>query len=167
MPKKIFYSHAGLITSLSLFLLSAVCSAGAVTQLPVEKVEDLKNYITATSLYTNWKFWPGTGKFYKGSRPHGAYLTTYVNDIALQALLSGRDTFPQGSIIVKENYTDDKQLNAVTVMYRVNGYNPSGGDWYWLKYGADGKVLEEGKVLSCIGCHSAVRSKDWVFTARP
>jgi len=73
--------------------------------LPVDR-ENLKEYLTRTNVYTTWQLWPGTDFFYKGRHPHGALLTTYVNDIALAALRAGEDEFSAGSIIVKENYLE-------------------------------------------------------------
>jgi len=84
--------------------------------------------------------------------------------VALKAAHDGKP-MPEGAIIVKENYGKDKKtLMAVTPMYRIKGYNPEGGDWYWAKYGADGTVLKAGKVKGCIDCHSVQKTKDWIFT---
>ena len=58
----------------------------------------------------------------------------------------------------------DKILGAVTVMYRVKGYDPEAGDWFWAKYKADGSIEKEGKVAGCIGCHTASIGNDWIFT---
>ena len=64
----------------------------------------------------------------------------------------------------------DKTLGAVTVMYRVNGYDPDAGDWFWAKYKADGSIAKAGKVagcigcIGCIGCHAAVINNVWIFT---
>ncbi|MDZ7700459.1 MAG: cytochrome P460 family protein [Deltaproteobacteria bacterium] len=43
-------------------------------------------------------------------------------------------------------------------------YNPDAGDWFWVKYKADGSIAAEGKVNSCISCHSAVKANDYIFT---
>ena len=51
-----------------------------------------------------WTLWPGKGELYTGQDPHGILLTTYLNDLALQALNSGASRMPPGAIIVKENY---------------------------------------------------------------
>ncbi len=122
------------------------------------------NYITKTSPYTEWPLWPDKGKLYKGQHPHGAYLTTYVSKKALKTITKKKGSFPNGSFIVKENYTPEKKLAAVTVMYRVKGYDANAGDWFWAKYAADGKIQKEGKVKGCINCHSAQIMNDWVFT---
>ncbi len=121
-------------------------------------------FITEKDPYTKWPLWPGKGKLYKGQHPHGAFLTTYVSKKAVKTIEKKRGSFPNGTIIVKENYMPDKKLAAVTVMYRVKGYDPDAGDWFWAKYKADGTIEKEGKVKGCIDCHSAQIMNDWVFT---
>jgi len=151
------------------FMLSpdfTVASKNAA-DLPVKEVKQLHQYITKKNPYTGWELWPGTKKMYPGKQPHGAFSTTYVNDIAMKSLNAGDKKFPQGSIIVKENYTAAKELTAITAMYKVDGYNLLTGDWYWLKFKPVGGVEAEGAVESCIGCHSAMVDKDWVFTDKP
>lgn len=132
--------------------------------LPAANGQDVYQYITKANPYQNWPLYPGKDKFYKGAHPHGALLTTYVSKDALKAINSKAGLFPDGSFIVKENYMPDKKLGAVTVMYRVKGYNADAGDWFWAKYKADGSIEKEGKVAGCIGCHASVISNDWVFT---
>jgi hypothetical protein len=70
------------------------------------------------------------------------------------------------SIILKENYAPNKKLMAVTVMYKVKGYNPNDGDWFWVKYDRNFKVLSEGKVPDCLGCHRTVKNNDYLFTGK-
>ena len=125
---------------------------------------NLWKYITVEKPYTKWNLWPGTEKMYKGTQPHGAFLTTYVTKGAKQAIDKKKGKFANAAIIVKENYMPDKTLAAVTVMYKGKGYNPEAGDWFWAKYNPDGSVAAEGKVEGCIKCHSAKADNDWVFT---
>jgi hypothetical protein len=125
---------------------------------------NLWKYITVEKPYTKWNLWPGTEKLYKGTQPHGAFLTTYVTKGAKQAIEKKKGKFTQSNIIVKENYMPDKTLAAVTVMYKAKGYNPEAGDWFWAKYKPDGTVEKEGKVGGCIKCHSPKADNDWVFT---
>lgn len=132
--------------------------------LPEADGQAVYNYITKTAPYQSWSLYPGTAKLYKGQHPHGALLTTYVSGNAEAAIKARAGQFPDGSIIVKENYMPDQTLGAVTVMYRVNGYDPDAGDWFWAKYKADGAIEAEGKVAGCIGCHTAAIQNDWVFT---
>jgi hypothetical protein len=132
--------------------------------LPDADGRTLMEFITVTQDYKQWPMFPGKEALYKGQHPHGAYLTTYVSPPVREALQSKTGQLPDGSIIVKENYTPEKELAAVTVMYRRTGYNPEAGDWYWLKYGPDKALLAEGRVDDCINCHRSVQNNDWVFT---
>ncbi|TFG77326.1 MAG: hypothetical protein E4H21_03630 [Thermodesulfobacteriales bacterium] len=114
----------------------------------------------------NWALWPGKGKLYKGTHPHGAFLTTYTNETAANALKAGVKEMPKGSIIIKENYMPDKKLGAITVMEKTGDGKD---DYFWVKYMPDGTVAKmememNGKKMSvtlagspegCIGCHAA------------
>lgn len=122
--------------------------------------------------YENWAPVPGKSDgFSKGESPHGAFLKMYLNRTA-----AGKPKeLPNGSIIIKENYGPDrKTLMAITVMYRSKGYNPNAGDWYWVKYNADGTIARTppekgsmkiaGKFKGCITCHGeGAEGNDFAF----
>jgi hypothetical protein len=112
-----------------------------------------------------WKMWPGKTSLYAGKEPHGALLTTYVNIPAFMAIEGKRGMLPNGSMIVMQNYSADRKLTDVTVMYKSAAYNPEAGDWFWAKYSPDGKVQAEGKAETCINCHSAKKDNDYIRTA--
>ena len=145
-------------------VIGLVGIAFAAGGLPEAKGQAVYDYVTKTNPYQQWSLFPGKGKLYPGKHPHGALLTTYVNDVALAGINDKIGTLADGSIIVKENYMPNKELGAITVMYRVAGYDPNGGDWFWAKYAANGSIAKEGKVNGCINCHAAVINNDWVFT---
>ncbi len=139
---------------------------GSKAVMPIPAGGDLRHHITSEDPpYKTWELWPGKGKMYAGTEPHGVLLTTYVNDIALKSL-GKKKGFRNNSIIVKENYTPEKKLAAVTVMYKVKGYNPAVGDWFWVKYDPNFEILAEGKVKGCIACHGSAKSNDYVFTGK-
>jgi hypothetical protein len=141
---------------------SAVMEKGA--ELPAADGTDLMTYITETNPYENWQLFPGTSRLHEGMEPHGAYLTTFVNDKALEAIHSKTPMLPAGSIVVKENYTNDKKLAAVTAIYKISNFDPEVNDWYWLKYTPDGTIAAKGKVDGCISCHVRAKSSDWLFS---
>ena len=153
-------------------MLSGLSAAYAIHQtipsetfvaLPGPYAEAVYNYITVEDPYKKWKLWPGKGRLYKGAHPHGALLTTYINDNAESSIRLGREML-NGSMIVKENYMETKKLEAITVMYKIQKYSPGTGDWYWIKYDKNWKVEKQGKVEECINCHSEKKSNDYVFT---
>jgi len=133
--------------------------------------------------YKNWSPGPNqTGDFYTGQNPHGALLKMYLNRTA-----AGRNkNFPMGSVIILENYRADKSLKTISVMYRTDGFNPEGNDWYWIEYHPDGSVVKSaptsssnikqvsfeegghmqktmGRATNCIACHQAGEGVDFVF----
>ncbi len=138
---------------------------GEKTMMPLPEGGDLRQYIIGQEPYRDWKYWPGKAALYEGTEPHGALLTTYVNDVAGKSLekMTG---FRNNSVIVKENYTPKKELAAITVMYKVKGYNPEAGDWFWAKYDPAFNVLAEGKVKGCLACHGSASDNDYVFTGK-
>jgi hypothetical protein len=117
--------------------------------------------------YRHWAPLPGIpGEAYEGHSPHGEKVKLYANRTAA----AGGNTFPSGSILVKENFdATGTKLMAVTVMYRSQGYSPESGDWYWTKYEADGSVATmdgmriAGRVGMCIDCHRSAGGNDFVF----
>ena len=145
-------------------IVSAVALAGAGENLPSADAGKLWTYMTETNPYQGWGYWPGYAGIYPGKSPHGKYLKLFANPIALKAAREGKP-MPDGAILLKENYGGDKKtLKAVTPMYKVKGYNPEGGDWFWVKYGPNGKIEAAGQPKGCVDCHMTVKDKDWVFT---
>lgn len=120
--------------------------------------------------YRNWGPYPGqTDDFYPGQSPHGAFLKMYLN----RAAAGNPETMPHGSVLVKENFSNQQQLMAITVMYRANGFDPEHNDWYYVKFNPDGSVATTppdkgskpiaGRFQSCIDCHSGATGEDFVF----
>ena len=134
--------------------------------------------------YTAWEHeTDAPAGFYEGNEPHGLILRSYMNPTSFEAAQSMPGTFPEDSLIVKENHLADGvqvnrededravegfegNLESVTVMLKVPGYNPDAGDWFWAKYGTDGSIQAAGQVDGCIGCHTQVADNDYVFDAQ-
>ncbi|MEM9456014.1 MAG: cytochrome P460 family protein [Myxococcota bacterium] len=130
----------------------------------------------ATQDYANWAQITGLEGVVDSAAPHADYAEIYINDVA-----EADDTFPDGSILVKENVTDEmgENIDAVTIMVRRDGYEPSAGDWFWAKYLPDGTldmnangVPLAGRVglggdMGCIPCHSGAMDDDFVFSNDP
>ncbi|WP_022661266.1 cytochrome P460 family protein [Paucidesulfovibrio longus] len=144
----------------ALVLLAAAGLSFAAPDGPPPDAANLWNHITTQSPYTQWKNWPDHQGMQPGSSPHGALHVVYVNDAALSVR---QPPVPYGSIVVKENYDEAKTLKAITVMYKVKGFNPEAGDWFWAKFAPDGTVQASGTPGGCIGCHSAVAGNDYIF----
>ena len=111
--------------------------------------------------------WPGLGAMYTGrSSAHAPILTTYVSD-DVRAALDGNGDIPDRGIIIKENYNEVKELQALTVMYKVQGYDPQHDDWFWGYYKADGSIINEGKIDSCISCHDLAENRPYIWNDSP
>jgi hypothetical protein len=159
--KKVYW--IGIVMIIGVLFVFAGLQAGQDKEMPPAEAEAFWTYITETHPYMQWDFFPGYDSMYPGESPHGAYLKLYANDIAIKAANAG-EPMPDGAILVKENYGENqKDLMAITPMYKKKGYNPEGGDWFWAKYGPDGSVETSGKVDGCIQCHKAAH-KDMIFS---
>jgi len=134
--------------------------------MPGPDAVKLYDYITKDNPYVKWELWPGKGRLYEGREPHGAFLTTYVNSYAYFSAKDKAGQMADSSIIVKENYTPDKKLAALTVIYKIKNYNPAAGDWFWAKYEPYGKVLAWGRVEACINCHGGNKANDFIMTEK-
>jgi hypothetical protein len=123
--------------------------------------------------YLTWKTWGEADvEMKEGISPHGAYLKTYVSPDAAPAA----DSIPYGTIIVKENYMADTTLGPITVMWRIEGYDPDNFDWFWAKYQPNGILdtnpqgvklagrVAKGADQGCIACHSQAKGNDFAFT---
>ena len=120
-------------------------------------------YLLAERYKENWSLWPGKGEKFVGGEPHGALHTVYMNPIASVALKDKVGSMPNGAIIMKENYSSDSVLQNVTIMYKVDAFNPEHNDWFWGMVTAAGEVLREGKVEGCQSCHGARADNDYVL----
>jgi hypothetical protein len=140
-------------------------SAGADTlHLPDTTGRAVWAYLDSVKYAKAWRMWPGKSAFHKGTGPHGALLTTYVNPLAYDPIATRAESMPDGVIIVMENYSRDSALISHTVMYKKFRFDPDNGDWFWANYAPDGKVMDAGKVQSCMECHSKAKSSDYLFT---
>ena len=104
----------------------------------------------------------------KGAHPAGNFVTTWVNPIGKAAFESGTTPYPEGTIFVKSQYTDDRcsEQERFTVMKKGStGTAPDSGDWLWQLSGDTRNVGEccDGS-NGCVGCHTPCKKNDWVCT---
>jgi hypothetical protein len=122
------------------------------------------NHLKSTDFRKSFSLWPGTQEQGPGKGQHGSISSTWVNRPALDGINGQLGTMPVGSILVKESFDDGKALQNITVMYKARSYNPSAGNWFWVKYSPDGEIQLEGRVSPCIGCHEEKKDNDFVQT---
>ena len=141
---------------------------------PTADGQAILDYVMDATPYQSWGTWPTDdwndfGEFLNSGEPHGNIVRIFVNDVAQKAAAADDfdGTLPAGSVILKENYmgtdpADPGQLAALTIMNKVEGFNPDANDWYWVKAAGDGSAIDkEGAVGGCIGCHSQPNNHDY------
>ena len=143
-----------------IFVISMAVSSFAFGEMPGPDAKSLWKYITETSPYTSWGFWPDHKGLQEGDAPHAPLHKVFVNEVGLK---SAHAPVNINTILVKENIGNDQKLKALTVMYKIKGYNPDAGDWFWVKYGNNGKVAKSGKPSGCIDCHSGAADSDYIM----
>ncbi len=152
---------------LILCCLSAVVVACGSDEDPTdaERAELLWNDI---SDHESWGQYAGATGVVESATPHADMADIRVNATGL----SNEGEPAYGTIIVKRNLLEDgTTLDALTVMQRIEGYNPTAGDWFWVKYDNSGTgtvaMTGEGVMLAgtpggCIGCHGGADPDDYV-----
>lgn len=141
-----------------------------VEDIPDPTGEEVWNQLQQEDYQNTWNLWPGTEELYDGGTAHMEpfLMTTYLNDIALDAIMDGNSTLPDGSLIVKETYApEDSTFENITTMYKVDGYNPEANDWFWLMASPDGMIGAEGRVQMCIDCHANAAATDYIYQEFP
>jgi hypothetical protein len=163
--------YAGTIV-LVLVLVAAAGAAYAIHEIipsettppmPSANAEKLNDYVLLRDPYKAWSLWPGSERLHEGRSPHGELLTTFVNQTAYFGA-KDRQGMKNGAIIVKENYTKDKEFIGLSVMYKLKGYNPEAGDWFFAFFNPDGTAKVAGKPQNCIDCHITRRGNDFIFS---
>ena len=139
------------------FFTLALAAPAIPADLPPADPAALWAHITKADPYTKWGQWKDYNGVQKSRSPHGDQNRVFVNSIALSAK---KPPMPYGSIQVKESYDTGGKLLNITVMYKVKGYNPDAGDWFWAKYTTGGQARPFGKVRGCIGCHAGIGGRN-------
>ncbi len=156
------------IWGLALLLLTAGVS-GAGEEPPPADAEALWKYISQPPGFQKWGTWSNFRELRRSrcGTAYGFYMRVYVNDIALKAR---GNTLPVGSILVREGqnmgsntYAPNGQIMAYTVMYKVEGFNPKGGNWFWATYTGLGQARDSGALSECIHCHQTSWNNDYVL----
>lgn len=151
-----------------IYLLTLLISCKEeVRQPPLTKEEingaRLWERMTGETDYSTYSFWPGHEGIHPGQAPHGVNHRIYINKDLLEALPIESKVAPYGTIIVKENMDRERNTGKITVMAKVEGYDPEGNDWFWAAYSTEGEVLAEGKPEGCVSCHSGMKSNDYII----
>jgi hypothetical protein len=112
--------------------------------------DDLLDKVQADD-YRSWQRAPGYESRVGSDAPHSDAVEIFVNDVVAGALAAGPGTpeWPVGSVIVKDGYTDDGELDLIAIMEKRDG------GWYWAEYSEDGTALYSGEPGICTDCHAS------------
>lgn len=126
---------------------------------------DLFSRITQEDPYTAWGQFPDAQGVLSAIPPHSPFARTWINDTITAALAEGAGVLPNDSIVVKELLAtmDAAEPSSLTVMWKVADFDPNNNNWFWAEMTPDGTVMAEGKVASCIVCHTLVRNNDFIY----
>jgi hypothetical protein len=100
------------------------------------------------------------------SLPKKAFCHVYVNALAKETILSGKGTYPEGSIVIKSKLgkPDDRNPVLLTVMQKMpSGYDEEHGNWrYSVVDGTEFRLIAAGRIESCIACHDQYAETDYI-----
>jgi cytochrome P460 len=180
------FQRAGLFTTLCLSTVICGCSKLSGTQvgLPIPEpavAEIAKNYqdyrrITAQPVLVNPELamlCVGASKAQVDSArtkfgPHAnTSITIYMNDLARTAFRDRR-LYPVGAVVVKCKKLlgygghAENETGVGGMVKRPSGYDSTHGDWEYF-YFEQPKSVESGRISSCVQCHDAAKTSDFVF----
>ena len=127
--------------------------------LPKAEAKAVWKYITQDNPFTEWAFWSDHQGTSDSATLHSPKHKIYTNKEAQE---STAPPLQDGSMLVQYILTPADEIQAVAVMYKVKGYNPDAGDWFWGKYTPTGEVEAAGKVERCIACHTDKADNDYI-----
>ncbi len=154
-----------------------LAALGGCTQPPIpdsEAGEDDRTTPTAAKLfalvneadpYLDWAQFPDVQGTVPSTAPHGPMARIFINALVEESLDDFDGALLDGAIIVKENLGEStsEKADALTIMWKVSGFDPENNDWFWANITPDGEVNAEGKIEGCINCHTAARANDFIF----
>ena len=98
--------------------------------------------------------------------PSKAFCHVYVSPAAKETMLSGKGTYPEGSLVIKAKLAsaESPTPELFTVMQKMPaGYDPQHGDWkYVVVDGSTFRQLASGRIDSCKSCHDRYSETDYV-----
>ena len=125
--------------------------------------------------------WLMQSDVYPGQSPHGKFLRVYANVVTVEG--------KPYHVIIKDNYgAEDASIASVTahpadhllsvtvMVQREAGYDPDHDDLFWVKFAADGNLVQTpqgaamagrvaaGTTHGCIACHGKAGGHDFMYT---
>ena len=168
MKKSVFIS----IMILRLILLPLILSMMFMSDLFASNIDNDKRVIKDDSknqfTFPRWKSLHKLNTEALKSDSHRAWFDIYINTLAKKAYIQKWRLFPVGSIVVKPLYPDPKrsETSKLTIMIKMEkGYDTDNSDWWYGVYDETGmEGWYQGKIKSCIKCHTYGKETDYMFS---
>lgn len=97
------------------------------------------------------------------------FYNIYITGSGAKILQKGKGVYPEGTVVLKEKLSDPQGKNVelfTGMVKREKGYNPDGGDWEYFVLSADAKkIMQRGKIESCMNCHDSYQETDYITRA--
>lgn len=142
-----------------LVLFAAACGGGPSNE---ELADELWAAVDGYESWSQVSPWDGVQP---SESVHGDYVQIWFNGTAT-ADFGG--TIGDGGISVKKAYgaaDGSDPVGVITVMYKVDGYDPDNGDWFYARYTDDGVAeVTGGAETPCAACHVGAAADDYLFT---
>ena len=157
-----------LICLLTLGIFATSCVNHSIEDSSLEETTDVTLFEEAIS--------PGFTFYQNGNilqamdpSPHGRFKLRFNN--TARTVLDNRDelptgqTFPRGSILVKEAYQNNTLTGLIIIKKAPTDPN-AGGGWLWGFYTLDGvaTISIGDKGSQCVNCHSSTPNRDLIRT---
>lgn len=164
-PKRTFYIAMS-------FVIILATSLGACKKDEAEGIDkELLDMAEKTSGFTWYKNSDALLDKSSGSGHNYPYLRTRFDEIASQMLdqdgkIMDSITFPEGSFVVKELYSDGSTLARYALLYKQSNHaSADENGWIWGYVNSDGTVAvsAEDKGKQCISCHSQQGNIDYML----
>lgn len=138
---------------LPLAMTMAMAVAGCGDNQDPEGAQELFDRIHAED-YRAWDRAPGYEQTQPSDTAHSDAVDIYVNDVVAEALAMGEplDAWPLDSLIVKDGFDSDGDLDLIAAMEKREG------GWFWVEYtdpDAGGEAKFSGEPGICIDCHES------------
>ena len=137
------------LSKLFIVPIGVLCSLGCGDNQAPEDATALLSRIEAEN-YRSFARAPGYETRRVSEAPHGDQVDIYINATIQEALAAGVSIteWPVGSLIVKDGFTEDGELELIAVMdKRQDG-------WFYAEY-FDREAKFSGKPSVCVDCHAA------------
>jgi hypothetical protein len=94
--------------------------------------------------------------------PHASVGGAWQNEVVVGALAGPPiDRWTIGSLLVKDGYTDDGELELVALMHKRDD------GWFWAEYDSEGDPDYSGHPDVCIDCHDGAEADGVSATGSP